>query len=940
MRGKSLLFIGSVVLLSLTAGVMAAKPFQQDSGPDGIVCVEAEHYDSKAKAPGGDEWIEVGPSGGFTGAAGMQAQPNNNNSNHNSPGYSTSSCRLDYQITFVKTGTYYVWLYCYGATGNDDSCHAGLDGLEITTCDTMSGWNVRYGWSNSTSDGPRSTFEVTSVGVHTLNIYMREDGIIVDKALLTTNADYTPTGDGPAESMRGVPDSAVAPRPADGMTDVPTDALLTWTPGPFAAAHDVYFGTVRDDVSTASRTNPKGVLVSQAQDANIYDPAIVLELGKVYYWRVDEVNAPPSSTIFKGAVWSFTAEAPTYRLTAVTATASSADVGSMPENTINGSGLANNLHGTTNTTMWLSSATGPQPTWIQYAFDTVYKLVEMRVWNYNVVFESVLGYGIKDVTIEYSTNGTDWTALKDTQFAQGPSQDAYTANTTVVFGGVAAKYVRLTAKSNWGGMRPQYGLSEVQFSYVPVNPREPSPASGATNVAVDATLSWRSGREAVSHKVYLGTDRQAVVAGTAPAQTVTGHSFDPGSLGFGATYYWKVAEINEAASPKVWEGDVWSFSTTESLIVDDFESYTDTDGSLIFETWIDGVTNSNSGSTVGYLSAPFAEQTVIHGGKQSMPLAYDNSRSPFYSEAERVWAEPQNWAANGADTLTVYFRGNPVGFAETSPGVITMGGGGTDIWNAADEFRFASKRLTGNGVIIAKVESVDNTDPWAKGGVMMRESLDPGARFAAVYATPGNGVRYQARLLNLGAATSDTTVATPEQMALKIPVWIKMERVGSNFNGYYSTDGIKWTAMSWNPQTIAMTSTVYLGLAVTSHNTAAMTTAQFSSVSLTGTVAGSWDVQAIGIAQPANDAASVYVTVQDGAGKSKTVVHPDPAATTLASWQPWRIPLSTFSSAGVKLSGVKKLILGVGDRANPKPDGAGLLFLDDIGVGHPAATNP
>jgi regulation of enolase protein 1 (concanavalin A-like superfamily) len=454
-------------------------------------------------------------------------------------------------------------------------------------------------------------------------------------------------------------------------------------------------------------------------------------------------------------------------------------------------------------------------------------------------------------------------------------------------------------------------------------------------VNVNATLSWRPGREAASHKVYFGTDQQAVANGTAPVKTVTDHSFDPGPLGFGTTYYWKIAEVNDAANPKVWEGDVWSFSTKDSFLVDDFESYTDEEGSRIYQTWVDGWTNG-TGSTVGYVNAPFAEQTILHGGKQSMPLDYNNTKSPFYSEAERAWDKPQDWTVNGADTLLVYFRGNPVRFLETTPGTIKMGGGGADIWNAADEFRFAFRRLTGNGTLIAKVESVENTDPWAKGGVMIRESLDPGARFAAVYATPGNGVRYQARLLNAGAATSDTAVATAEQMALKIPVWIKIERTGSSFNCFYSTDGTKWTSMSWNPQTIAMTGTVLIGLAVTSHNTNAETTAQFSNVSMTGSVTASWEVQAIGPAQPANDAAAMYVAVQDSAGKIKVVTHPDPAATLLTTWQQWRIPLGDLSSAGVKLTGVKKMTIGVGDRSSPKPGGAGLIYIDDIGVGHPA----
>jgi hypothetical protein len=139
--------------------------------------------------------------------------------------------------------------------------------------------------------------------------------------------------------------------------------------------------------------------------------------------------------------------------------------------------------------------------------------------------------------------------------------------------------------------------------------------------------------------------------------------------------------------------------------------------------------------------------------------------------------------------------------------------------------------------------------------------------------------------------------------------------------------------MAWNPQTIAMSGSIYIGLAVTSHNANAPTTVQFSDVSTTGGVTGSWEVEAIGVAQPANDAAPLYVAVQDSAGKSKVITHPDAAATTLAAWQQWRIPLSDLT--GVKLTAVKKLMIGVGDRANPKQDGAGIVFIDDIGVGHP-----
>jgi regulation of enolase protein 1 (concanavalin A-like superfamily) len=730
----------------------------------------------------------------------------------------------------------------------------------------------------------------------------------------------------------GLPGKAQGPQPADGEKDVARDIILSWTPGEFTPAtngHRVYFGENANDVS-----NGVGAV---AQDANTYTPPQRLDFGKTYYWRVDEVNKTPDKPLFKGDVWSFTVESQVYQVRPVTATASSSDAGAGPQNTINGSGLTNGLHSTANAAMWLSSVSGPQPAWIQYAFDGVYKLYEMRVWNYNVVFEPVLGFGFKDVKIEYSTDGTTWTLLKETQFARAPGLDSYAAGTTVDFAGAAAKFVRLTAKSNWGGLVPQFGLSEVQFFYTPVNPRQPVPASGATGVSVNATLTWRAGREAASHQVSFGTDPNAVRNGTAPVKTVSKASFDPGPLEFGKTYYWKVAEVNEAATPKVWAGDVWSFSTAESFVVDDFEGYTDTEGSRIYETWVDGWTNS-TGSTVGYVQAPFAERTILHGGKQSMPLDYNNTKSPFYSEAERTWDKPQDWTVNGADTLTLYFRGHPAAFVE-SAGTITMSGGGTDIWNTADQFRFAYKQLNGDGTITAKVESIDNTDTWAKVGVMIRESVDPGSRFAAVYATPGNGVRYQARVLNGGAATSDTSVATTAQIALKTPVWVKVERKGGSFSGFYSTDGAKWTSMSWNPQTINMGANVQIGLAVTGHDTGTAT-GVFSGLATTGSVTGSWQVQAVGVAQPANTAAPVYVVVQDSAGKSKMITHPNPAATTLATWQQWRIPLSEFIAGGVKMTAVKKMVIGVGDRSNPKPDGAGKVFIDDIGVGHPAAVNP
>ncbi|HPY52076.1 MAG TPA: LamG domain-containing protein, partial [Sedimentisphaerales bacterium] len=213
------------------------------------------------------------------------------------------------------------------------------------------------------------------------------------------------------------------PSPANEATDVPRDTSLAWEPGEFAATHDVYFGTAFDDVNDASRANPMGVLVSQGQAVAAYDPAGVLDFETTYYWRIDEVNGAPTNTIFKGEVWSFTTEPVGYPIANVVAISNGAsEAAAGPQNTVNGSGLdAADQHSTVSSDMWLAMA-GAEPLYIQYEFDRVYKLHQMLVWNYNVQFELLLGFGIKNVTVEYSENGIDWTALGDFEFARATAK--------------------------------------------------------------------------------------------------------------------------------------------------------------------------------------------------------------------------------------------------------------------------------------------------------------------------------------------------------------------------------------------------------------------------------------------------------------------------------------------------------------------------------------
>ena len=744
------------------------------------------------------------------------------------------------------------------------------------------------------------------------------------------------------------------PSPADGATDVPRDVVLSWVPVEAATQHDIYFGTDAQAVAGADTSDTTGIYRGRVITGS-YNPAEALVFGETYYWRVDEVGAPPDNTVLKGNIWSFTVELFVYPVTNIVATASSSEPGKEAANTVNGSGLDDSglLHGNESVgNMWLSSRGADQPTWIEFEFDRVHKLYQMWVWNSNDSLEQGIGLGFKDVKIEYSVDGIDYTTLGTThEFAQAPGAAGYAHDTTIDMGGVAAKYVRLTANSNWKNILEQYGLSEIRFFCIPVSAREPSPASGATNVELDLMLGWTAGREAARHDVYFSDDLQAVTDGAAPVTSVTEDGYGPLSLDVGTTYYWRIDEVNDAETPSIWQSDIWDFTTVEYLVVDDFESY-DSVENQIWYAWKDGLgygtpdappyyAGNGTGAAVGNeTTESFTEETIVHGGKQSMPLVYNNNKQGYmnYSEVTMTLNSQRDWTAKGVKELSLWFRGYPgsVGsFVEGPVGTYTMTAAGADIWNTADEFHFAFKQLTGVGSIIAKVESVENTNVWAKAGVMIRETLDPGSKFAAVYITPTNadgtptqGCRFQGRTNTDGSASSDTSVATDGQKAVTAPYWIKLERdFSGNFKGYYSSDGSTWTPLIWKPS-ISMSSNVYIGLALTSLDAALTCEAKFSGVQTTGTVTGQWQSQDIGISS--NSAESMYVAVGNSAGAPAIVYHDDPAPTQIDTWTEWVIDLNQLADQGVNLADVDNISIGFGDRNNPQAGGSGTIYIDDI----------
>jgi len=251
-----------------------------------------------------------------------------------------------------------------------------------------------------------------------------------------------------------------------------------------------------------------------------------------------------------------------------------------------------------------------------------------------------------------------------------------------------------------------------------------------------------------------------------------------------------------------------------------------------------------------------------------------------------------------------------------------MTASGADIYSSADEFHFAYKEVSGAAAIIAKVESVENTDPWAKAGVMIRDTLDADSRYVAVLVTPENGVRFQYR------RTAGGSTERYFAEGITAPQWVKLERTtGGLVRAFYSADGTTWT--NFNLVQVRMDMPVYIGLAVTSHNPALTCEAKFSHVSFGNTSVGpQWNNQDIGMLS--NVAEPMYVTLGDGSGTAVTVYHDDSNAALINSWTEWTIDTKEFGDAGVVLTDVSKLAIGFGDADNPQAGGSGLVYFDDI----------
>ena len=402
--------------------------------------------------------------------------------------------------------------------------------------------------------------------------------------------------------------SARDPIPPDDAIYEDAWVNLSWTAGEFAVSHDVYisdnFDDVNDGAEGAFAGNQTETFIVVGFPGFPYPDGLVP--GTTYYWRIDEVNDSEPNSPWKGDVWSF----------------------SIPPKTAYSPNPADG-----------AEFVGPD----------------------NVTLSWTAGLGAKLHTVYL---GNDYDEVRNATVGIPAGTATYNAGTLerekVYYWRVDESDGIATYKGDiWGFTTP--GAAGA-----------PQPANGAVDVEHTRILTWTPADNANSHHVYFGTDKEAVKNATTDSPEYKGSrargsdSYDPGKLTWHTSYYWRLDVVYNADPDNPVKGLVWSFTTADFLVVDDFESYTDNDtaGEAIWQTWVDGLDVADNAAQVGYLLPPYCEDTIVHGGLQSMPLLYDNTADVTNSEVALPLTAPRDWTAEGVGELSLWFRGGSDNAAE------------------------------------------------------------------------------------------------------------------------------------------------------------------------------------------------------------------------------------------------------------------------------------
>ena len=494
-----------------------------------------------------------------------------------------------------------------------------------------------------------------------------------DYLVFTTEGGFSPE-ELPSYASTRKPELAAFPNPADGALHADTWVNISWSPGVPAVSHDVYIGDNFDAVSEGA----EGTFIGNQADTFLvigfpgfpYPDGLVP--GTTYYWRIDEVNDTEPNSPWKGDIWSF----------------------SIPPKT----------------------AYFPDPAEGAESVDV------------DGQFSWTPGFGAKLHTVYFGDN------FEEVDNAAGGSPQGTTTYSPGTLKMAKTYYWRVdefdiieTYKGDVWSFTTEGAVESLD------------PANGAVNVAQTPILTWTPGFGA-SHEVYFGTDADSVKNADTSSPEYKGsgnlgsESYEPGQLEWDTTYYWRIDEANSTNADSPWTGPLWSFTTANFLIVDDMESYNDIDegqpgSNRIYLAWVDGYDNpATNGSVVGNEPPPIAEQTIVHGGLQSMPLEYNNAVGK--SEATLTLTSNRDWTVNGVNTLTIWFRGSSDNAAEqmyvvlNDSAVVTHDNPDAAQKGSWTEWNIDLQVFADQGVNLANVNSItlgfgNRSNPTAGGSGMM-----------------------------------------------------------------------------------------------------------------------------------------------------------------------------------------------------------------------------
>jgi len=465
---------------------------------------------------------------------------------------------------------------------------------------------------------------------------------------------------GPVWSLTIPPKKAYIPEPADGVKFVEPDITLSWTAGFGARLHHLYFGDNYADVEAGTGGTDKGALV-----ADSYVPDM-LEREKTYYWRVDEFDG---AVTYPGDIWSFTIAR-------------------------EGGGLkAEYFNNTTLTGEPALTRIDPQVdfNWGNGTTRGVNSPAQtIGVDSFSARWSGVLEVDVTDTYIFRINANNGFRLWLDDRliidYWDNPTSSNRESEPIELIGGTTCN-IRMEffegsdtaiAELYWeNSVRARQIIPQAALS-LPGKASRPRPANGSIGTKKQLVLTWNPGDFAASHEVYFGTEEDAVRNAIVSSPEYKGtrlldsESYDAGKLAWDTTYYWRIDEVNSLNPDSPWIGSVWSFSTGDFIVIDDFEDY-DAGDNQIWYSWHDGLgygspqnppyfAGNGTGSAVGDETAWFPlEEIIVHGGMYSVPFSYDNNKQGFanYSEIDKTLDYPRDWTEESVAELSLWVYGNP-----------------------------------------------------------------------------------------------------------------------------------------------------------------------------------------------------------------------------------------------------------------------------------------